>query len=726
MIIKNFKTKDYMKSVRRKRVIPSAHRTYARNCSVYTLNAYFNLFCRASFIKMDDKDPTSVIKMIKDLRSGSEAFRKSSTSFSLRLSGTTFPSLGDHDASPVTPKKRKLDDSNTSILNKSDTDVPCSPWEWRRLKGEVVSLRTRLSHQEAAVQKLHKIRREIEDVFEKEKGILEMQAEEDKRTIKQLEVRLDIARRTIQDARDAQAAAEKELFQVKTSLEQKTMTLMNENSKLLGDINHPPAEDNPPTMKEVPDTSYTDQRFEAAQTRIAQLEEKLKECRTKQQELELQNVELQNTKIKVERLESERALWEEGKMLTARAARANELEKELHAAKETINALRESVRGKLLLEEQMSSVTKRLEHTERVEQQVATLEAKKAELASRLAEYESIGITGGPQGLKRELNRLQQAELVLKAEEGQLRSKLDATTRESQRLSKNYEEIKKLATDVTVSKEKLNKLVSRLQKKMMLVTRERDSYRQQLDLYEKEITVDSNNAVIERIPALERTIDAYRELVAKLESDLQAAEGTYQTDECNKLRQEINQLKGELEHRALKGDFNCNARVLHFTMNPAAIAEQQAEEKHKALLREVEELRAKVAQGGASTTSSVLQTQEIAELKQTHEIKIARLKEAFKASSQEYRQACYQLFGWRVDRTKEGRYKLYSQYAESSEDFLFFHIGEDGVDLLETAFSATLVPLVEQYLQRQHSVPMFLNAVQTDLFNQQTIANVIC
>jgi len=112
-------------------------------------------------------------------------------------------------------------------------------------------------------------------------------------------------------------------------------------------------------------------------------------------------------------------------------------------------------------------------------------------------------------------------------------------------------------------------------------------------------------------------------------------------------------------------------------------------------------------------------------LKQTHEIKITRLKEAFKASSQEYRQACYQLFGWRVDRTKEGCYKLSSQYAESPDDFLFFHVGEESVNLMETAFSANLGNLIEQYLQKQHSVPMFLNAVQSDLFNQQTVTNVM-
>ena len=106
-----------------------------------------------------------------------------------------------------------------------------------------------------------------------------------------------------------------------------------------------------------------------------------------------------------------------------------------------------------------------------------------------------------------------------------------------------------------------------------------------------------------------------------------------------------------------------------------------------------------------------------------HDIKISRLKDAFKISSHEYRQACYQLFGWRVDRTKEGHYKLSSQYADSPNDYLFFIVSENDVNLIETPFSATLDTFIEQYLKKQHSVPMFLNAVQSDLFDQQTAVN---
>ncbi|RLU19512.1 hypothetical protein DMN91_008069 [Ooceraea biroi] len=676
---------------------------------------------------MGDQDPTSFINMIKDLRSGAQSYQRNVRE-SVRYSGTGYvlSKFDESNESVISPKRPRLDDSDTSTLNKTQpSTVPGSPWEWRRLKGEVISLKTRLTHQEAAVQQLHNVRRQMEEIFEKEKGLMQVQVEQDKQTIQQYEVRLDVARRTIQDAREAQATTEKEWSKTKSDLEKKITLLLDENAKLSETLRNAPTKEKSPPPPKDDELQEVQMKLEAAKTRAATLTERMKDHLKLQQDYELQNIDVQNMKMKIEKLESERALWEEGKLLASRAARANDLEKELNAARKTVVVLKESVREKLLLEEQMANMTKRLEQTEKIEQQVALLETKRSELTHRLQEYETIGIVGGPMAVKRELNRLQQAEVDLRAEEGQLRSRLDAALRESQSLSKNYENAKKLANDVTSSKEKLNKLVGRLQKKMMLVTRERDSYRQQLDMYEKEMTVDSNNAMTERIPALERVIDGYRDLVSKLEADLQATETDPQKNECTKLREEIEQLRGELEHRTLKGDFNCDSRVLHFTMNPAAIAEKQAEEKQAALLRELEELRAKITIGSYGATTSSLHAQEIAELKQTHEIKIARLKEAFKATSQEYRQACYQLLGWRVDRTKEGCYKLSSQYAESPDDFLFFHVTEEGVNLIETAFSANVGNLIEQYLQRQNSVPMFLNAVQSDLFNQQTVTNVI-
>lgn len=77
-----------------------------------------------------------------------------------------------------------------------------------------------------------------------------------------------------------------------------------------------------------------------------------------------------------------------------------------------------------------------------------------------------------------------------------------------------------------------------MQKKLLLVSRERDSYRQQLDSYEKDLTMCVNPASVgsqggsqlqsqkERIDNLERIIEGYRDMVNKLETDLQGVDPT--------------------------------------------------------------------------------------------------------------------------------------------------------------------------------------------------------
>ncbi|XP_011502021.1 PREDICTED: mitotic spindle assembly checkpoint protein MAD1 [Ceratosolen solmsi marchali] len=673
---------------------------------------------------MDEQNRTNINKTIKD------SYQRSSSSniLSLQRDSVRRSSIAsDNDETFLeTPKRQKLDDSSngTSSHNIAES-VPGSPWEWRRMRGEIIALKTRLSHQE--VQQLHKVRREIEEIFQKEKKILEIQVDQDKQMIKQLELRIDVGRRTIQDAKATQNQAERELIQVKSKLEQKILALLDDNNRLSEELrgyvrNEGKTDANESNKDSEDKVAELNEKLEASNNRISELEEKLKEARSVQQKYEVQCIEVQSLKVKLQNFESEKIGWEEGKKFAQRASQANEFERELYQAREIIKSLRESIKGKLLLEEQMSSMEHRLKHTENLEKEVSQLEIQRAELLSKITEYETIGITGGPIAIRREINRLQHAEALLTADEGQLRSRVESIQRELINYQQQCEDTKKSLTETTTSHERLTRFISRLQKKMSL-----DSYRQQLDTYEKEITGyqsgEVSNIISERIPALERAIESYRDLVAKLESDLEAVDGGGQREECKKLREEVERLRNEFEHRALKGDFNINSRILHFKMNPAAIAEQQAEEKRKALLEEVEQLRTIVASGshtGIPTVSS-LQMQELSELQQKHELKITRLKEAFKASSHEYRQACYQLFGWRVDRTKESQYKLSSQYAESPDDYLFFIVNEDGVNMIETPFSATLTTLIERHLQRQHSVPMFLNAVQSELFDQQTV-----
>lgn len=136
--------------------------------------------------------------------------------------------------------------------------------------------------------------------------------------------------------------------------------MLDENAKVSENLrNACTKEKSPPPPKDSDELKELEMKLEAVQAKAASLTERMKDYHKMQQDYELQNVNLQDMKIKIEKLESERALWEEGKLLASRAARANDLEKELNVAKKTIAVLKESVREKLLLEEQMANMTKR-------------------------------------------------------------------------------------------------------------------------------------------------------------------------------------------------------------------------------------------------------------------------------------------------------------------------------------------------------------------------------
>jgi mitotic spindle assembly checkpoint protein MAD1 len=58
----------------------------------------------------------------------------------------------------------------------------------------------------------------------------------------------------------------------------------------------------------------------------------------------------------------------------------------------------------------------------------------------------------------------------------------------------------------------------------------------------------------------------------------------------------------------------------------------------------------------------------------SYEMKLQRLKEAFKTTSQEYREVCYMLLGYKIDLIKSNLYRLSSMYAESEDDYLMFRV----------------------------------------------------
>jgi hypothetical protein len=90
---------------------------------------------------MDEQHKTNINKTIRDVRYGSDTYQRLSNSSTLNLHRESIlrssaANVND-ETFPETPKRQKLDNSDDEKLNTSVESIPGSPWEWRRMKGEV-------------------------------------------------------------------------------------------------------------------------------------------------------------------------------------------------------------------------------------------------------------------------------------------------------------------------------------------------------------------------------------------------------------------------------------------------------------------------------------------------------------------------------------------------------------------------------------------------------------
>ena len=183
------------------------------------------------------------------------------------------------------------------------------------------------------------------------------------------------------------------------------------------------------------------------------------------------------------------------------------------------------------------------------------------------------------------------------------------------------------------------------------------------------------------------------------------------------------QLELELERRAIKGDFNpTDTKVIHFLNNPTSVAVEKRAAEMSELLNENTALKARIQllEEGQTKDLTLMvgakveedEGERIKELKvdlEKAEKREKRMMEAFKNTSQEFREVVYKLTGYRIDVLSNNIYKLIPVDAESSEDNLVFQKTEDGeICMLESDFSLELGELMEEHLERHNSIPMFL------------------
>ncbi|XP_046284130.1 mitotic spindle assembly checkpoint protein MAD1 isoform X2 [Marmota monax] len=387
-----------------------------------------------------------------------------------------------------------------------------------------------------------------------------------------------------------------------------------------------------------------------------------------------------------------------------------------------------------------------------------------------------------PEDLSRFVVELQQRELALKEKNSAIASSARGLEKAQQQLQEEVRQVSSQLLEERKKRETHEALARRLQKRVLLLTKERDGMRAILGSYDSEMTqaeyspqltrrVREAEDMVQKVHAHSTEMEAQltqaleelggqKQRADMLEMELKmlksqpgSAESSFPfcREEVDTLRLKVEELEGErsrleqekkmlelqLERCTLQGDYDqSRTKVLHMSMNPTSAAKQRLREDRDQLQEECERLRGLVRaleRGGPipadlEASSSLPSSKEVAELRkqvESAELKNQRLKEVFQTKIQEFRKVCYTLTGYQIDVTTESQYRLTSQYAEHKTDCLIFKAtGPSGskMQLLETEFSRSVPELIELHLLRQDSIPAFLSSLTLDLFSRQTAA----
>ncbi|XP_054401683.1 mitotic spindle assembly checkpoint protein MAD1 isoform X8 [Pongo abelii] len=439
---------------------------------------------------------------------------------------------------------------------------------------------------------------------------------------------------------------------------------------------------------------------------------KCQEANQKIQELQASQEARADHEQQIKDLEQKLSLQEQDaaivKNMKSELVRLPRLERELKQLREESARLREMRETNGLLQEELEGLQRKLGRQEKMQETLVGLELENERLLAKLQSWERLDQTTGlsisARGLEKARQQLQEE---LRQVSGQL-----------------LEERKKRETHEALAR--------RLQKRVLLLTKERDGMRAILGSYDSELTpaeyspqltrrmreaedmvqkVHSHSAemeaqlsqALEELGGQKQRADMLEMELKMLKSQSSSAEQSFlfSREEVDTLRLKVEELEGErsrleeekrmleaqLERRTLQGDYDqSRTKVLHMSLNPTSVARQRLREDHSQLQAECERLRGllrAMERGGTvpadfeAAAASLPSSKEVAELKkqvESAELKNQRLKEVFQTKIQEFRKACYTLTGYQIDITTENQYRLTSLYAEHPGDCLIFKL----------------------------------------------------
>ncbi|KFB51409.1 AGAP006632-PA-like protein [Anopheles sinensis] len=489
---------------------------------------------------------------------------------------------------------------------------------------------------------------------------------------------------------------------------------------------------------------------------------------------------------RVKALEFEVGSYEDWKNLskvtTSRLANVAKMERENQRLKEDLKKIQDLIGNKLLMEEQVNDMKSRLQYFEKKEVQTATLEVRLRELEQELVEWQRLGKDYSqqaatsmepvhPGSLRKYIVEILQKDVVLSSEQSSVLKEKNQVQGRIQELQTQNEILEKNLSEHKRSLKYHQSVMHRVQKKLQLVIGERDFLKQLLESYEKDLTINQSvvanqdGSMRSRMEMLEKTLAGYQELCQKLEAEIQSSKGlpdlalgsALTSEQYERLRKEIDdmrmhnerlqrrkdELELELENQLLRAATMSEQGVkpkplMHLKDSPAVEAFENQNALVGQLNAEIKQLRDRIRklqdQNGElteclSNTSNVTIMQELNGCREelnACQAKLQMMETKYQNSkdiAQEFREVCYMLFGYQVDRDSGKNYTLSSMYAESRTDNLKFQLNENGsmLIMLETEYGLTLDELVQTHLKVHGSFPAFLSSLTLELFSKSTV-----
>lgn len=666
-------------------------------------------------------------------------------------------------------------------------------------EAEFIAARTEVTRLQAKIASLETSNKRARIDYEQEMNTLHSEKSHEKERLRNLEHDLQTQKQKEMQIREMLAECQKEKEQQRKKYDEQILVFQKERIQLSDEM----AQEKEESREKITalrneiirkDTELNICKNELGETktqlklqlkRSSEISNQMKDCeefklKATQAEQKIKDLELQIDRMKEDHIV--------GKALKTQLTTFQEMEKENRKLKDENQYLRDIQENNLLLKEQCDSMKKKLERLEDKLASYNKLVAENQMIKSKLDQWETSDKSGhkmrSPSELSKRVVELQNAEAIMLSKQGELQTRLHI---KENTLHNLQEQVNSLQQQVVMEKTKQQQeaeLIKRLKRKLLLVTKERDSYKRIIDSYESELTVSLDSAgSLSRIQQLEENVEGYRKQNESLDAELTRVNEELMTAKQNarqfelrlsqlqrasqnglssspgdqqtilhlrekianlekaleKCEQEKYTLECRIEQRHLQGDYDpTKLKVLHFKMNPIDMAVEQRREEVTKLKEENERLKQRIklleenegriedltvaVEQKLKEPGSSKDIEEIRSQLTTAELKNKRLMEAFKKTSQEIREVCYQLTGYKIDIPTSNQYRLTSMYAESPSDFLLFKQNSSGdIEMLGTSFSSTVQDLMEMYLIRQDSIPAFLSSVTLELFSRQTI-----